>query len=160
MIRAGVFIGVDKTGGLQRLHDAAAGAERMYRWALGQGMAERTHAKLVTDAEGRRVSPDAIYDAIKEILDGPGVDQLIVVRVRDLSCKELLEVGIERPLDDVVDWVLIPAQFADGRIATNGALDHSDLTVVRNPLAALDEDRSCVLALVSSSDQSAAFPGV
>jgi hypothetical protein len=78
MIRAGVFIGVDKTGGLQRLHDAAAGAERMYRWALGQGMAERTHAKLVTDADGRRVTPDGIYDAIKEILDGPGVDQLIV----------------------------------------------------------------------------------
>jgi hypothetical protein len=78
MVRAGLFIGVDKTGGLQRLHDAAAGAERMYRWALAQGMAERTHAKLVTDAGGRRVTPDAIYDAVKEILDGPGVDQLIV----------------------------------------------------------------------------------
>lgn len=38
MVRAGVFIGVDKTGNLQRLSDAATGAKRMHEWALAQGM--------------------------------------------------------------------------------------------------------------------------
>ncbi|HEY3177739.1 MAG TPA: hypothetical protein VGL25_02530 [Casimicrobiaceae bacterium] len=78
MARAGVFIGVDKTGNLQRLNDAAAGAKRMYEWALAQGMTQESHAKLITDANGAKVSPDAIYDAIKAIIDGPGVDQLLV----------------------------------------------------------------------------------
>ncbi|MGE0684973.1 MAG: hypothetical protein AB7P69_29185 [Candidatus Binatia bacterium] len=78
MIRAGVFIGVDKTGNLQRLHDAASGARRMYEWSLAQGMADQTHAKLITDADNKKVDPDRIYDAIKAIIDGPGVDQLIV----------------------------------------------------------------------------------
>jgi hypothetical protein len=76
--RAGVFIGVDQTGQLQRLQDAAAGAARMHAWALSQGMADRTHAKLITDANGQKVTPDMILDAIQEIIDGPGVDQLIV----------------------------------------------------------------------------------
>ncbi len=78
MIRAGVFIGVDKTGGLQKLNDAAAGARRMYEWALAQGMADKSHAKPITDAGGVKVNPDLIYDAIKAVIDGPGVDQLIV----------------------------------------------------------------------------------
>jgi hypothetical protein len=78
MARAGVFIGVDRTGNLQELRDAAAGARRMYDWAIAQGMADQTHAKLITDAGGAKVTPDMIYDAIKAIIDGPGVDQLIV----------------------------------------------------------------------------------
>lgn len=78
MARAGVFIGVDQTGNLQRLNDAAAGARRMYEWALAQGMPDGTHAKLITDADGKTVHPDHIYDAIKEIIDGPGVDQLVL----------------------------------------------------------------------------------
>ncbi len=78
MIRAGVFIGVGKSGNLQRLQDAAAGARRMHAWALRQGMQDQVHAKLITDAQDRKVTPDEIYDAIKEILDGPGADQLIV----------------------------------------------------------------------------------
>jgi len=79
VIRAGIFIGVDKTGGLQKLNDAASGARRMYEWALAQGMADKTHAKLITDAGGTKVDPDQIYDAIKEIIvDGAGVDQLLL----------------------------------------------------------------------------------
>ena len=78
MVRAGVFIGVDKTGQLQKLNDAASGAKSMYEWALSQGMPEGTHAKLITDAGGQKVHPDLIYDAIKAIIDGPGVDQLIL----------------------------------------------------------------------------------
>jgi hypothetical protein len=78
MIRAGVFIGVDKTGTLQQLNDAAAGARRMYEWALSQGFPDQTHAKLITDEGGKIVTPDLIYDAISTIINGPGVDQLIV----------------------------------------------------------------------------------
>jgi hypothetical protein len=77
MIRAGVFIGVDKTGNLQKLNDAAAGAQRMHEWAIDQGMTNK-NAKLITDADGTRVNPDLIYDAIKGLIDGPGVDQLIL----------------------------------------------------------------------------------
>lgn len=50
----------------------------MHAWALSQGMIDESHAKLITDAHGARVTPDMIYDAIKAILDGPGVDQLFV----------------------------------------------------------------------------------
>lgn len=78
MIRAGVFIGVDKTGTLQQLNDAAAGARRMHEWALGQGMVKGTHAHLITDEGGKKVTPDQIYDAIKALIDGPGIDQLVL----------------------------------------------------------------------------------
>lgn len=78
MARAGIFIGVDRTGQLDELRDAAAGARRMHDWALRQGMPDGTHAKLLTDEGGRKVTPDQIFDAIQQILDGPGVDQLIV----------------------------------------------------------------------------------
>lgn len=78
VVRAGIFIGVDRTGGLQKLADAAAGAKRMHAWATGQGMADGTHAKLITDAGGAKVHPDMIYDAIKELVDGAGVQQLIL----------------------------------------------------------------------------------
>jgi hypothetical protein len=77
MIRAGVFIGVDRTGTLQELHDAAAGAKRMHEWALRQGM-DPNMAKLLTDAGGARVGPDQIFDTIRRLVEGPGVDQLIV----------------------------------------------------------------------------------
>lgn len=76
-VRAGVFIGVDKSGDLAKLNVAAEGARRMHAWALSQGMRDGTHAKLITDAAGK-VSPDQVYDAIEQIVDGAGVDQLIV----------------------------------------------------------------------------------
>lgn len=78
MVRAGVFIGVDQTGNLQKLKDAAAGANRMHDWALSQGLADKTSARLITDAGGKTVDPTDIYNAIKEIIDGAGVEQLIV----------------------------------------------------------------------------------
>jgi hypothetical protein len=78
MARAGIFIGVDRSGDLQPLNDAATGAARMHAWALQQGFADETHAKLITDANRHKVTPDRIYDAIEQILSGAGVDQLIV----------------------------------------------------------------------------------
>jgi len=76
--RAGVFIGVNKTGGLQVLQDAAAGAVRMYEWAVAQGMKPDSHAKLITDGGGKKVGPDLIFTAINDIIQLPGVDQLII----------------------------------------------------------------------------------
>src|SRR4051794_33660447 len=78
MVRAGVFIGVDRTGNLQPLRDAAAGARRMYLWALSQGMKDGAQAKLITDANNGHVDPDQIYRAVKTIIQGPGVDQLVI----------------------------------------------------------------------------------
>ena len=77
MIRAGVFIGVDQTGGLQRLNDAARGAQRMHTWAVQQGMPDGTHAKLITDAAGK-VTSSQIQEEIDAITKGAGVDQLIL----------------------------------------------------------------------------------
>lgn len=50
----------------------------MHAWALRQGMKDQVAAKLITDESNRTITPGEIYDAIYEILDGPGVDQLIV----------------------------------------------------------------------------------
>lgn len=71
MLRAAIFIGVDQTGGLRRLRDAAGGAKRMHAWALTQGVT----STLITDEDGRVVTPDDIFNSIKKFLDGPGVDQ-------------------------------------------------------------------------------------
>src|SRR5262245_16508711 len=78
MPRAWICIGVDQTGNLDKLNDAAAGARRMHEWALGQGITNHTHAKLITDEDDKKVTPDAIADAVAEICGGAGVDQLIV----------------------------------------------------------------------------------
>jgi hypothetical protein len=78
LVRAGIFVGVDKAGDLTPLKDAAAGAKRIYEWALTQGITDPSHAKLLTDGGGRKVTPDLIYDAIAAILNGAGVDQLIL----------------------------------------------------------------------------------
>ena len=77
MLRAGLFIGVDRTGDLPILRDAAAGAGRMYQWALQQGLRDQTRARLLTNTDGAEVTPDQIFDAIETITRG-GVDQLIV----------------------------------------------------------------------------------
>src|SRR6516164_2425206 len=78
MVRAGIFIGVDETRNLDKLHDAANGAERMHAWALSQGMVDKTQAVLITDKAGEKVTVDRVYDAISHIVSGAGVDQLIV----------------------------------------------------------------------------------
>lgn len=78
MIRAGIFVGVDRTGQLPLLHDAAEGARRMRDWAVGSGMVAPEQATLLTDAGGATVTPDQIYAAIAGIVDGPGVDQLLL----------------------------------------------------------------------------------
>jgi hypothetical protein len=78
MTRAGIFIGVDNAGDLPQLGDAAAGARRMYEWALYQGLPERTHARLITDSGGRKVEPTEISGAVESICNGAGVDQLVL----------------------------------------------------------------------------------
>ncbi len=72
--RAAVVIGVDKTGQLPQLNDAAKGAGRFADWARSQGM---DPVKLITDQHGR-VTLQAIKDVVTEIVDRGTVEQLMV----------------------------------------------------------------------------------
>ncbi len=74
--RAAVLIGVDATGQLPKLHDAAAGARRMEQWALAQGI-ERDMVHVVTD-EGGPVDVGAIKRAIRAVVEPGTVSQLLV----------------------------------------------------------------------------------
>ncbi|PWW25195.1 hypothetical protein JD79_04393 [Geodermatophilus normandii] len=65
VIRAGVFVGVDRTGDLQRLNDAAAGAHRMHAWALLQGLTDESFAKPIPETDVRfPFYGDTLYDLV------------------------------------------------------------------------------------------------
>lgn len=75
MKRAGVFIGVDKTGGLPKLADAARSAKRLAdEWAKTQPLSP---VELITD-EGGEVKLDTIREAVTRIVDAGNVEQLVV----------------------------------------------------------------------------------
>lgn len=76
MIRAGVFIGVDRTGQLHELNDAAAGARRMHGWALQQGL-DPARALLITD-ENEPVDAYRVIKALEGFYKGAGVDQVLL----------------------------------------------------------------------------------
>ena len=76
MTRAAVLIGVNKTGGLPVLSDAAQGARRMAAWAVAQGMAAR-HVHLFTDEAGP-VEIGAIKKAIRSLVEAGTTRQLLV----------------------------------------------------------------------------------
>lgn len=76
MKRAGVFIGVDNTGGLPQLNDAARSAKRMAEeWARKQGISP---AKVLTDEGGKPVTAKKVKDAVNAILKAGNVEQLVV----------------------------------------------------------------------------------
>ena len=75
MKRAAILIGVDKTGGLPKLNDAAKGARRMEQWALGQ---EMDPVIVLTDEGGKPVEARHILKAIKGIVDKGTIEQLFV----------------------------------------------------------------------------------
>lgn len=77
MQRAGVFIGVQKTGGLPQLHDAVGSARRMHDWALTQGMQDNVTAVLVTD-ETDPVTPDLLSDIVARLIERAEPEQLLV----------------------------------------------------------------------------------
>lgn len=74
MKRAAILIGVDKTGDLPKLKDAARGALLMKTWAQAQGL-DPVH--VFTDAQGP-VTVDAIKRAIKDMVDAANVGQLLI----------------------------------------------------------------------------------
>ena len=74
MTRAAVLIGVNKTGGLPQLSDAANGARYMAAWALGQGMAAK-NIHLFTDETGA-VEAHTIRAAIASLVDAGNITQL------------------------------------------------------------------------------------
>jgi hypothetical protein len=73
--RAAVLIGVDRTGGLQPLQAAAAGARGMEQWARGQHM---DPIEVLTDEGGTKVAIRDIKDAVKRIIDAGTTEQLVV----------------------------------------------------------------------------------
>lgn len=75
MARAAIFIGVNKTGELPILQDAAAGAIRLHdEWANHQKLGP---AALITDQQ-KPVTADEIQKAIEKILKPGNVEQLFV----------------------------------------------------------------------------------
>lgn len=76
MGRAAIFIGVDRANGLEPLHDAAAGAERLcQRWKSG-GQFDRL--ELLTDAGGKKVTLDRVFETVADVLKRGDVEQLFV----------------------------------------------------------------------------------
>ena len=75
MKRAAVLIGVDKTGNLPILQDAALGARRMEAWARSQNMAS---VDVFTDEGATGVDIGAIKRAIRAIVDSGTFDQLVI----------------------------------------------------------------------------------
>ncbi|HPU54156.1 MAG TPA: cold shock domain-containing protein, partial [Burkholderiaceae bacterium] len=73
MKRAAVLIGVDKTGDLPRLKDAASGARLMQSWTQAQGI----ESVLIVDDAGP-VTVKRIKDAIRGFVDRADVGQLLV----------------------------------------------------------------------------------
>ncbi len=74
MKRAAIVIGVDKTGQLPKLNDAAKGAGRFAQWARDQGM---DPVELITDSDAR-VTLQQIKDAVRAVVDRGTVEQLLV----------------------------------------------------------------------------------
>ncbi len=75
MMRAGIFIGVDETGGLPVLKDAAKGARRIaVEWAKAQPISK---CKVLTDEE-RPVTATMIKKAVRQILEPGDVEQLFI----------------------------------------------------------------------------------
>src|SRR5581483_2362804 len=75
MKRAAVLIGVDRSGGLPPLQDAAAGARRMEKWAVAQGV---DPVVVLTDEQNGRVEIGDIKQAVRQIVDAATTDQLLV----------------------------------------------------------------------------------
>ena len=73
MRRAAILIGVDRTGGLPVLNDAAAGARRMHAWAAGQGV----DSTLITDAQ-EPVEVRTIRAAVAAVVARGVYEQLLV----------------------------------------------------------------------------------
>jgi hypothetical protein len=76
MSRAAVLIGVNRTGGLPVLDDAARGARSMERWALSQGFVPR-RVLVFTDEQGP-VEIGDIKRAIRALVESAAIEQLVV----------------------------------------------------------------------------------
>lgn len=75
MNRSAVLIGVDRSGQLPVLRDAAKGARRMEGWAQAQGFRD---VHVFTDENGASVDVGAIKKVIFDLVDSSNTDQLIV----------------------------------------------------------------------------------
>jgi hypothetical protein len=77
MQRAGIFVGVKRTGNLPELKDAVESARRMHKWAVTQGMVDGESAVLATD-ETDPVTPDALSEAVERMINYTQPEQLVI----------------------------------------------------------------------------------
>lgn len=75
MKRTAILIGVNKTGKLPLLQDAAKGARRMEEWARTQ---QFDTVEVFTDERGGAVDIGSIRRAIEKIVDSGTFDQLVI----------------------------------------------------------------------------------
>jgi hypothetical protein len=75
MKRAAIIIGVDRTGDLPVLSDAARGARRVERWARSQKI---DAIEVLTDESGGVVEARDVKRAVRKIVDAGTYDQLLV----------------------------------------------------------------------------------
>ena len=74
MKRAAVIIGVDQTGGLRKLEDAAEAARNVAKWAEVQKFAR---IELITD-EKEKVKVAKIKKAVNDVVEAGTFEQLLV----------------------------------------------------------------------------------
>lgn len=75
MTRAAILIGVNRTGGLPALNDAARSARRMATWARSQDF---VFVEAFADDQGASIEIRHLRKAIKEIIDLGTIEQLII----------------------------------------------------------------------------------
>lgn len=74
MKKALIAIGVDRAGHFPALRGAASGAEQVGEWGRAQGF----ETTVFSDAGGKVVGPEEIFDAISEIVESRTYSQLVV----------------------------------------------------------------------------------
>lgn len=77
MKRAAILIGVHQVKKLPTLRAVLDGVKRMEEWALAQGM-PRELVRKITDADGERVTGQDVEDAVMEVLNTDGLEQLLI----------------------------------------------------------------------------------
>ena len=125
MKRAALLIGVDKTGDLPRLKDAASGAALMKTWADAQGI-DTVH--LLTDVQ-QPVTLARIKEAIKALVKSGNVGQLLVYFAGHGVSQQRKEVWLLSDAPDDADEAV--ADAAGGRQRDAAGDVHRLVGVVR-----------------------------
>jgi hypothetical protein len=78
MTKAAIVIGVDKTGDLPVLKDAAAGAGRVAEWLKGEGYQTQTLVDEETSGVRKPVRANDVFAAVSSALAPGTCEQLVI----------------------------------------------------------------------------------